>query len=125
MRCRGHFQWVWNGEPLDGKRVLIRCYHGLGDTIQFIRYTPLVQRIARRADPPWYPTMRLFRQEQADDRRGVVDEVIAELRRVARRGGRRDGAVACRVANEATVLRRGMSVAKLSRSRALSTRLAN
>jgi hypothetical protein len=41
-----HFQWVWNGEPLDGKRVLIRCYHGLGDTIQFIRYAPLVRRAA-------------------------------------------------------------------------------
>jgi len=43
-----HFQWIWNGEPLDGKRVLIRCYHGLGDTIQFIRYAPLVRRIAKR-----------------------------------------------------------------------------
>ena len=43
-----HFQWVWNGEPLDGKRVLIRCYHGLGDTIQFIRYAPMVRQIARR-----------------------------------------------------------------------------
>lgn len=42
-----HFQWIWRGEPLDGKRVLIRCYHGLGDTIQFIRYAPLVRRIAR------------------------------------------------------------------------------
>lgn len=29
---------VWNGEPFEGKRVLIRCVHGLGDTIQFIRY---------------------------------------------------------------------------------------
>jgi len=26
--------------------VLIRCYHGLGDTIQFIRYAPLVRRTA-------------------------------------------------------------------------------
>jgi hypothetical protein len=33
---------------LNDKRVLIRCYHGLGDTIQFIRYAPLVRRIARR-----------------------------------------------------------------------------
>jgi hypothetical protein len=32
-----HLQFVWNGEPLDGKRVLVRCYHGLGDTIQFVR----------------------------------------------------------------------------------------
>src|SRR4051794_29653384 len=42
-----HEQWVWNGEPLDGKRVLIRCYHGLGDTIQFIRYATLVKAIAK------------------------------------------------------------------------------
>jgi hypothetical protein len=43
-----HFQWVWNGEPLNDKRVLIRCYHGLGDTLQFIRYAPLVRQIAQR-----------------------------------------------------------------------------
>ena len=43
-----HFQWVWNGDSLAEKRVLIRCYHGLGDTIQFIRYAPLVRRIASR-----------------------------------------------------------------------------
>ncbi|MFL6568945.1 MAG: glycosyltransferase family 9 protein [Chthoniobacterales bacterium] len=44
-----HFQWVWRGEPLNDKRVLIRCYHGLGDTIQFIRYAALVRQIASRA----------------------------------------------------------------------------
>lgn len=42
-----HFQWIWNGEPLAGKRVLIRCYHGLGDTIQFARFVPLVRRVAK------------------------------------------------------------------------------
>ncbi len=39
-----HFQWIWRGESLAEKRVLIRCYHGLGDTIQFIRYAPLVRQ---------------------------------------------------------------------------------
>lgn len=42
-----HLQSIWMGEPLQGKRVLIRCYHGLGDTIQFIRYVPLVRGLAR------------------------------------------------------------------------------
>ena len=42
-----HQQWIWNGNSLLGKRVLIRCYHGLGDTIQFIRYTPAVRALAR------------------------------------------------------------------------------
>jgi hypothetical protein len=38
---------VWNGRELRDQRVLIRCYHGLGDTIQFIRYAPLVRAVAR------------------------------------------------------------------------------
>jgi len=33
-----HQQWVWDGSPIDGRRVLVRCYHGLGDTLQFIRF---------------------------------------------------------------------------------------
>jgi hypothetical protein len=37
----------WNGDTLAGKRVLIRCLHGLGDTIQFIRYAPQLRNIAR------------------------------------------------------------------------------
>jgi hypothetical protein len=41
-----HHQTVWNGTPLAGRRVLIRCYHGLGDTIHFIRYAPLVRSTA-------------------------------------------------------------------------------
>lgn len=43
-----HFQCIWNGTPLNGKKVLVRCYHGLGDTIQFIRYIPLLEKIAAR-----------------------------------------------------------------------------
>ncbi len=42
-----HQQWVWNGDSLVGKRVLIRCYHGLGDTVQFVRYAPLVRALAK------------------------------------------------------------------------------
>ena len=43
-----HFQYIWNGDSLQGKRVLVRCYHGLGDTIQFIRYARLVKAIAKQ-----------------------------------------------------------------------------
>jgi len=38
---------TWRGESLHGKRVLVRCCYGLGDTIQFVRYVPLLRRIAR------------------------------------------------------------------------------
>jgi hypothetical protein len=44
--CSGwprHLQFVWTGEPLDGKRVLVRCYHGLGDTFQFVRFVALLR----------------------------------------------------------------------------------
>jgi hypothetical protein len=41
-----HYQGVWDGRPLNGKRVLVRCYHGLGDTIQFIRYASLLKQVA-------------------------------------------------------------------------------
>jgi ADP-heptose:LPS heptosyltransferase len=33
-----------------------------------------------RTDSPWYPTMRLFRQQQAGDWQQVVAEVQRELR---------------------------------------------
>src|SRR4051812_6964333 len=41
-----HCRWVWDGTPLRGRHVLVRCYHGLGDTIQFLRYLPLLRKIA-------------------------------------------------------------------------------
>jgi hypothetical protein len=33
----------WQGEDLTHKRVILRCLHGLGDTVQFLRYAPLLQ----------------------------------------------------------------------------------
>ena len=57
-----HLQSIWMGEPFEGKHVLVRCYHGLGDTIQFIRYAPLVRATARRvtvwAQPQLVPLLR-------------------------------------------------------------------
>jgi Glycosyltransferase family 9 (heptosyltransferase) len=60
-----HLQYVWDGTPLAGKRVLVRCYHGLGDTIQFIRYAPLIKAIAKEvivwAQPALLPLLRTMR----------------------------------------------------------------
>ncbi len=41
-----HLRWVWDGRPFRGRDVLVRCYHGLGDTIQFARYLPLLRHYA-------------------------------------------------------------------------------
>lgn len=43
-----HQRWVWDGSSLDDVDVLVRCYHGLGDTLQFARYLPALARRARR-----------------------------------------------------------------------------
>ena len=43
-----HLRWVWDGRPFDGRDVLVRCYHGLGDTIQFARFLPMLADRAAR-----------------------------------------------------------------------------
>ena len=43
-----HEQRIWRGEELSGRTVLVRCYHGLGDTIQFIRFVRPLRTVARR-----------------------------------------------------------------------------
>jgi tetratricopeptide (TPR) repeat protein len=36
-------QPLWDGSDLDGRRILLHAERGFGDTLQFIRYAPLVQ----------------------------------------------------------------------------------
>lgn len=36
----------WNGEDLAGARVIVRCLHGLGDTVQMLRYAPMLRKLA-------------------------------------------------------------------------------
>jgi tetratricopeptide (TPR) repeat protein len=43
FRFRRKFsQPLWRGEPLEGSRILLHCEQGMGDTLQFVRYVPLV-----------------------------------------------------------------------------------
>jgi len=42
---RRHFsQPLWDGSALDGRTILLHAEQGLGDTLQFIRYVPLVRQ---------------------------------------------------------------------------------
>jgi hypothetical protein len=60
-----HEQWVWDGRPLAGRRVLVRCYHGLGDTLMFARFVPPLRRTAAEvtlwAQPALLPLLATMR----------------------------------------------------------------
>jgi hypothetical protein len=44
---RAESELVWDGTPFDGRIVRVRCLHGLGDTLQFMRFVPEVDARAR------------------------------------------------------------------------------
>jgi Tetratricopeptide repeat/Glycosyltransferase family 9 (heptosyltransferase) len=48
----------WRGEPLDGRTILLHSEQGLGDTIQFVRYAPLVAQRGGRVVLEVYPHVR-------------------------------------------------------------------
>ncbi|HVE54499.1 MAG TPA: hypothetical protein VNB23_14060, partial [Ramlibacter sp.] len=41
--ARGPEELRWDGTPPSGRSVLVRCEHGLGDTLQFLRFVPCLQ----------------------------------------------------------------------------------
>lgn len=64
-----HLRWVWDGRPFAGRDVLVRCYHGLGDTLMFSRFLPLLARRAARVTVEMQPHLvPLFRGFPGIDR---------------------------------------------------------
>lgn len=59
----------WDGRPFTGRRVILRCLHGLGDTLQFIRYAPLIRSRAKSLTVEAQPKLKeLLAQAQLADR---------------------------------------------------------
>lgn len=52
----------WDGQPLDGRRLIVRALHGFGDALQMIRYAPLLRAQASglifEANPAIVPLLR-------------------------------------------------------------------
>lgn len=48
---------LWDRSPFEGKRVLIRCLHGYGDAIQFLRYGARIRQTASRLIVETHPEM--------------------------------------------------------------------
>jgi tetratricopeptide (TPR) repeat protein/GR25 family glycosyltransferase involved in LPS biosynthesis len=52
----------WDGGPLDGRTILLHAEQGLGDTLQFVRYAPLLRRrgaaVLVACPPPLVPLLR-------------------------------------------------------------------
>ncbi|MEJ7928930.1 hypothetical protein WG922_02995 [Ramlibacter sp. AN1015] len=45
--ARGPQHLVWDGSAPDDRVVMVRCLHGLGDTLQFMRFVPALEARAR------------------------------------------------------------------------------
>ena len=70
----------WNGEPLAGRTLLVRCEQGLGDALQFIRYVELLhQRGARVIVECQAPLAELMARCQGVERVVVRGEPLGEF----------------------------------------------
>lgn len=61
----------WDGQSFEGRNVLIRCLHGLGDTLQYIRYAPLVREKAATVTVEAQPLLKSLL-----DQANIADRVI-------------------------------------------------
>ena len=54
---RAFSQPQWQGEPLEGRTILIHTEQGFGDTLQFVRYVPLVAKAGGRVILEVHPAL--------------------------------------------------------------------
>lgn len=75
-----HRQTIWDGRPLAGKHVLVRCYHGLGDTVMFIRFAKQLRALARQVSVWAQPQLvSLIARAQGVDRVLPLHDGIPDL----------------------------------------------
>ena len=62
----------WRGEPLAGARILLHAEQGLGDTVQFLRYVPMVQAAGGEVVLEVQPSLRRLAAELS----GIADLIV-------------------------------------------------
>lgn len=67
----------WNGEPLQGRRILLYAEQGLGDVLQMVRYVPLLTGLgASVAIQCQAPLLRLLRSLPGAPQLAAADEAV-------------------------------------------------
>lgn len=61
----------WDGKPFRDKHVMIRCLHGLGDTLQFIRFVPSIREQAATLTIEAQPGLKSLLTQA-----GIADHVV-------------------------------------------------
>jgi hypothetical protein len=61
----------WDGTPFRDKHLMIRCLHGLGDTLQFIRFIPLIREQAATVTLEVQPGLKSLLAQA-----GIADHVL-------------------------------------------------
>lgn len=73
-RNRGYTQPLWDGTELGGRRILLHAEQGFGDTLQFIRYAPLVQQRGGRVTLLCQPELQELLAGQLGIEKVVADD---------------------------------------------------
>lgn len=77
IEMRGHADpnRFWDGNSLRGKRVVLRCLHGLGDTIQFLRFARTIKQQAASLVIETQPALKLL-IERANQQCTLADHIF-------------------------------------------------
>jgi len=71
---------MWDGSALDGRTILIDCEQGFGDSIQFVRYLPMVKQRGGRVILRCQPELRrLFETVEGVERLLTTTEPAPEV----------------------------------------------
>ncbi|MCT7990632.1 tetratricopeptide repeat protein [Laspinema sp. D6] len=77
LKPRPFPQPLWDGSPLTGRTILLHSEQGFGDTLQFIRYIPLVAALGGRVILECYPPLfPLLKQLEGVDILVIKDEPL-------------------------------------------------